>query len=68
MEQAVGALMDWLGTPEQASLRRAFTASIRRVLLPGRMPGINLPEVGDLLEIKAMLAETVIEWTQDWKE
>ena len=32
------------------------------------MPGIDLSELGDLLEIKTMLAETVIEWTQQWKQ
>lgn len=31
------------------------------------MPGASLPAVGDLLEINAMLAESVNEWTQDWK-
>jgi hypothetical protein len=55
-------------TPEQDSLRRAFTVWIKRVLLPGRLPGVHLPEVGSLLEIKTMLAESVIEWTQDWKQ
>ncbi len=49
-------------------MRRAFTVWIKRVLLPGRLPGVHLPEVGDLLEIKTMLAESVIEWTQDWKQ
>ena len=32
------------------------------------MPGIDLADLGDLLEIKTMLAETVIEWTQQWKQ
>jgi hypothetical protein len=49
-------------------LRRAFTVWIKRVLLPSRLPGVVLPEVGNLLEIKTMLAERVIEWTQQWKE
>ena len=37
-------------------------------LAPGRLPGVSLPEVSDLLEIKTMLAESVQEWTQDWKQ
>ena len=41
---------------------------MRRVLLPGRMPGVTMPPMGDLLEVKTMLAETVIEWTQQWKQ
>jgi predicted transposase YdaD len=63
---AVGALVDWLGARDQAGIRRAFTVWIRRALLPARFPGINLPEMGDLLEIKTMLAESVMEWTQEW--
>jgi predicted transposase YdaD len=67
MEEMVGALVDWLSAPEQDTLRRAFVMWIKRVLLPGRLPGVALPELGDLLEIKSMLAETVIEWTEQWK-
>ena len=61
-------LIEWLGTPEQAELRRAFTVWIKRVLLPVRLPGVALPEVGDLQEVRSMLAERVIEWTQEWKQ
>ena len=65
---AVTALIDWLSDPQQLSLRRAFTVWINRVLLPGRMPGIKMPEMGDLMDIKTMLAETVVEWTEQWKQ
>jgi len=61
-------LIDWLKLPEQASLRRAFTVWIRRVLLPVRLPGQGLPEVRDLMEVQTMLAERVKEWTREWKE
>jgi len=61
-------LIEWLKDSEQASPRRAFTACIKRVLIPGRLPGIVLPEVGNLMEIKTMLAESVIEWTEQWKQ
>lgn len=68
MESVIGALVEWLSAPEQSSLRRAFVVWIKRVLLPGRLPGVTLPQVGDLLEIKTMLAERVIEWTEQWKQ
>jgi|GEM_PF-3489222 len=42
------ALIDWLQSPEQTLLRRAFTVWIRRVFLPGRMPGISFDEIHDL--------------------
>jgi hypothetical protein len=68
LHAALSALIEWLGAPEQTSLRRAFTVWIKRVLLPGRLPEVALPEVADLLEIKTMLAESVVEWTQEWKQ
>jgi predicted transposase YdaD len=61
-------LIDWLKAPEQTSLRRAFTVWLSRVLLPRRVPGIQLPEMSDLHEVDTMLAETVQEWTKEWKE
>jgi hypothetical protein len=68
MAQAIGGLIEWLQDRQQDSLRRAFTAWIKRVLIPGRLPGVVLPEVGNLMEIKTMLAESVIEWTEQWKQ
>jgi hypothetical protein len=62
------SLGDWLKAPQQTRLQRDFTVWIRRVLLPGRLPGVTLPEFGTILEAKTMLAERVIEWTRNWKE
>lgn len=62
------ALHTWLAAPAQVGLRRAFIIFIKRVLLPARMPGIEIPELNDLQEIQAMLAEHVDEWTEDWKQ
>ena len=39
---------------------------IKRVLLPGRLPGVE-SEIGDLQEVETMLAERVLEWTEQWK-
>ncbi len=68
MGAVIGALVDWLKAPEQTGLRRAFTVWITRVLLRGRMPGVNIPEMNELHEVQTMLAERVIEWTEEWKE
>ncbi|MBI2778699.1 MAG: DUF4351 domain-containing protein [Gammaproteobacteria bacterium] len=38
------------------------------MLLRGRMPGVNIPEMNELHEVQTMLAERVIEWTEEWKE
>jgi len=64
----VQELIKWLKAPEQTSLRRAFAVWIRRVLLPVRLPGKPLPETNNLLEVDAMLAERVKEWTHEWKQ
>ncbi len=68
VRQVVETLVEWLAAPAQASLRRAFTVWLKRVLLPARLPGVAVPEVSDLQEVKTMLAERVIEWTRDWKQ
>lgn len=47
--------------------RRAFAVWVRSVLLPGRLPGVELPESADLIEVDAMLAERVVQWTEQWK-
>ncbi len=60
-------LIEWLKAPEQTSLRRSFAVWIRRVLLPVRLPGQSLPEIKDLMEVNAMLAERVKEWTHEWE-
>ncbi len=63
----VGCLIKWLKLPEQTSLRRAFTVWIYRVLLPARLPGQDVPQVNELVEVETMLAERVKEWTKEWK-
>src|SRR6266581_3500800 len=68
MQRVLGRLIDWLRAPEDDSLRQAFTVWLRRVLLPARLPGVEIPEVHDLVEMHTMLAERVVEWTQRWKE
>lgn len=67
MIEAMSALVEWLKAPEQTRLQRDFTVWIRRVLLPGRLPGVTMPEFGTILEAKTMLAERVTEWTHSWK-
>ena len=67
LQRVVAMLVRWLHAPEQQDLRRAFTVWIKRVLLPARLPGIELPEMSDLNEVNNMLAERVKQWTEQWK-
>jgi hypothetical protein len=67
LQAMVKTLSQWLYAPEQASLRRAFTVWLKKVLLPARIPGVDMPELADLNEVNTMLAERVMEWTRQWK-
>ena len=66
--EVLNTLVDWLRTPEQAGLRRSITVWLKRVLLPRRVPRAAFPELADLQEVRAMLAERVQEWTKEWRE
>lgn len=68
IERVLASLTEWLAAPEQDSLRRAFVVWLKRVLLPARVPGAELPNVNDLQEMRAMLAERVKTWTEEWKQ
>lgn len=68
IQKVVKELILWLRAPEQRSLQRAFTVWLKRVLLPGRLKGVALPELNELHEVEVMLAERVKEWTREWKE
>jgi predicted transposase/invertase (TIGR01784 family) len=68
IERVLTALIEWLREPDLAELRRSFTTWLLGVLLPARAPGVAIPQVGDLQEVKSMLAERVVEWTQEWKQ
>lgn len=61
-------LIAWLRADEHESLRRAIVAWLKRVLLPARVPGAEMPNVNDLEEMNATLAERVKTWTEEWKQ
>ena len=68
IERVLAAMIEWLHEPDMVELRRAFTAWLRQVLLPGRVPGAEIPQMADLEEVKTMLAERVKEWTREWQQ
>ncbi len=67
LREALSGLRKKLGERKYQPLRRAFTVWIHRVLLNRLMPEEPLPELNNLEEMEAMLAERVTEWTQKWK-
>jgi predicted transposase/invertase (TIGR01784 family) len=62
----LSALTEWLKEPEHESLRRAFRTWLVRVLLPSRAPGIHIPDMRDLEEVKMLLEEEGIDWSRTW--
>jgi predicted transposase YdaD len=72
IQAVVGSLVEWLKSPEQQSLRRAFAIWLARTIL-GKLPrrGTSPAEavpVEDLEEVRAMLAERFEEWAEDLKQ
>jgi predicted transposase YdaD len=59
-------LIEWLRSPQQASLRRAFSVWLGRVIL-GRLPGGAVTHVDDLQEMRAMLADRFQEWREEFE-
>ena len=67
LRKAITSFRETYSGRQYISLRRALTVWIRRVLLGRLIPQEPLPELNDLEEVEAMLAERVTEWTQKWK-
>ena len=51
---------------EQAALGRAFARWLVQDFLPSRLPGVEIPQVTELEEVVAMLAEHREEWAAQW--
>ncbi|KJR41890.1 transposase [Candidatus Magnetoovum chiemensis] len=54
-----------LKEPENQEIRRTFALWLSR-LLKSRLKNDNIPEFQELMEVDAMLAETITEWTEQW--
>jgi hypothetical protein len=67
LESVVNRLIDWLSEPGQQPIRRSFAVWIRH-LLREQFPGASIPNVTDLGEVKAMLAENLNNWFADQKQ
>jgi hypothetical protein len=68
MEQAMAAAVEWLREPGLEELRKSFTDWVLKVLLPSRIRGVRFPEFLDLEEVKAMLAESGLSWSDRWEQ
>jgi len=68
IKAVVEKLAEWLTEPGQASLRRTLVSWLRQSLMPVRLGGAPMPEVSELSEVRDMLQERVIQWTEEWKQ
>jgi hypothetical protein len=41
---------------------------LREAFFRTRLPGVEFPELNDLAEVRIMLSERVVDWTQRWKQ
>ena len=51
IQRVIACLVEWLAGAENASLRRAFVVWLKRVLLPARVPGVEIPNFSELQEL-----------------
>ena len=66
--EVLKALIEWLGAPEQAGLRRAFTVWLKRVFRSMRLPGVDFEVINDLHEVRGMLSERIDSWEKQWEQ
>lgn len=64
----LGALIDLLRKQDDEELTAAFSEWVAQVLLPRRFSRSVTGPLPRLEEVRAMLAETVQEWTAEWVE
>ena len=65
IERVLLGLFEELTRPGRSELLRAFLTWLRRVRMPSRFPGLELPDLRHE-EKSAMLEERVQRWTQEW--
>lgn len=68
IREIVARLTTLMKNSRHDSLRRALVVWINRVVLKRLVPEENIPEVTNLQEIDAMLAERVVQWTEKWMQ
>jgi len=68
LAKVLEAAVEWLREPGLEELRKSFTAWVLKGLLPSRLRGVRFSESLKLEEVKAMLAESGLSWTDQWMQ
>ena len=66
-DHGLTCLVEWCKRPERASLKRAFTIWMKRVLLK-KLPNQEVPDFSELEEGQTMLSERMDDWQENWKK
>ena len=66
IRRIIDGLIEILDDPELRELRRDMATWLRRVVLPARLPDVDVPELHDLQEAKTMLEEQAATWPRKW--
>ena len=64
--RVIDNLQQWLSSPDMDNTRKSFVIWLKRVLMPTKKENEPIQEINDLMEIKAMLAQTVSKMTAPW--
>lgn len=67
LTEVLGLLVDWLKTPAQAGLRRAFAEWLRRRLRHW-VPEVNISQMHDLQEVHDMTQSMVEIWKEQYQQ
>ncbi|NJL28749.1 MAG: DUF4351 domain-containing protein [Thermoanaerobaculia bacterium] len=66
LQRAVDKLVEELGGPEWQDLSESFAAWFSAIVTPTLPPGLRFEGFRDLLEVRTMLEQTVVEWRDGW--
>ena len=66
--RVLDSFVEWFTDPALAGLSADLLTWLKRVLLPARVPNVEIPEVNSVQEMRTMLAERVQEWVAPWTD
>ena len=66
LQAVVRQLHTWLSDPAEQALKRDLAAWLGKVVLPNRLPTINLPDIRDLDDFYTVMEDQMTTWTEQW--
>ncbi|MEJ1961552.1 MAG: Rpn family recombination-promoting nuclease/putative transposase [Gammaproteobacteria bacterium] len=66
LQSVLRSVIEWMRSPEQASLKRAFSTWLKKVILP-RLSHNEAANVTEFEEMQVMLSETIKRWKAEYR-